>query len=123
MDPNILKDYLDSLEIKGIPGCECLIYQNHRPVFSHAAGNAKAKLLSYWIFSASKVITCTAVMQLVEKGRIRLDDPVSEYLPEYGNMKVKRGTIIEPAKNTMTIRHLLSMQSGLNYNIESPSIR
>jgi CubicO group peptidase (beta-lactamase class C family) len=62
-------------------------------------------------------------MQLVDKGSIHLDDPVHLYLPEYKDLKVKNGSAAERAKNTMTIRHLLSMQSGLNYNLEAPSIK
>ncbi|UZQ86965.1 beta-lactamase family protein [Thermoclostridium stercorarium] len=68
------------------------------------------------------MFTCTAVMQLIEKGLIGLDSPVSDYLPEYKNLTVKTDRGIVPAKNPMTIRHLLSMQSGLNYNLDAPSI-
>jgi CubicO group peptidase (beta-lactamase class C family) len=62
-------------------------------------------------------------MQLVDKGSIHLDDLVHLYLPDYKDLKVKNGSAAERAKNTMTIRHLLSMQSGLNYNLEAPSIK
>ena len=130
MKQSILTDYLDSLEKCGIPGCDCVIYQDHRRVFRHTAGYADAGKTrpitpdtTYWLFSATKLSTCTAVMQLVEKGLIGLDDPVSKYLPEYGRLKVKKDSHVEPARNTMTIRHLLSMQSGLNYDLNAPSIR
>jgi CubicO group peptidase (beta-lactamase class C family) len=129
LNQTILADYLDSLEKCGIPGCDCAVYHDHKPVFRHTAGYAdsgKTKPLTsantYWLYSASKVITCTAVMRLVEKGSIHLDSPVSDYLPEYGNLKVRNGSAVEQAKNAMTIRHLLSMQSGLNYNLNAPSI-
>lgn len=129
MNHKRLSDYLDSLEKSGIPGCDCVVYRNHKPVFRHAAGFADSgktkpvtKENTYWLYSLSKIITCTAVMQLVEKGSIGLDNPVSDYLPEYGNLKVRNGEAIEPAKNKMTIRHLLTMQSGLNYNLQAPSI-
>lgn len=129
MNQKILIDYLDSLGKCGIPGCDCVVYREHRPVFRHTTGysdHGKTKPLTsantYWLFSASKLFTCTAVLQLAEKGSVRLDDPVSKYLPEYGALKVKDDSGVKPAKNTMTIRHLLSMQSGLNYNLEAPSI-
>ncbi len=129
MKKEILVDYLNSLEKCGIPGCDCAVYHNHKPVFRHITGysdTASKKLLTqtntYWLYSATKLITCTAVMQLVEQGRIGLDDPVYQYLPEFETMKVKEGSGVRPAKNVMTIRHLLSMQSGLNYNLEAPSI-
>lgn len=130
MDQSKLIAYLDSLEQSGIPGCECTIYHNHEPVFRHTAGFAdagKTKLITsdstYWLYSASKLATCTAVLQLAEKGKIGLDDPVSKFLPEYGDIKVKTGASAEKAKNAMTIRHLLTMQSGLNYNLGAPAIQ
>lgn len=129
MKKEILVNYLNSLEKCGIPGCDCIVYHNHRPVFRHITGYAdpdtKKPLTdsnTYWLYSATKLFTCTAVMQLIEKGLIGLDTPVSEYLPEYKAMKVKSGSDIKPAQNTMTIRHLLSMQSGLNYILDAPSI-
>ncbi|HHY82134.1 MAG TPA: beta-lactamase family protein [Clostridiales bacterium] len=124
-----LTNFLDSLEKSGIPGCDCAVYQNRRPVYRHMAGYADAgrtkpitEDTTYWLFSVTKLFTCTAVMQLVEKNRIGLDDPVYEYLPEYRNLYVKSGSEVKPAKNVMTIRHLMTMQSGLNYNIAAPSI-
>lgn len=129
MNQKILADYLDTLERSGIPANDCMVYHHHQLAFRHTVGYSdaqKSKRLSgsstYWLFSASKLVTCAAVMQLVEKGAIRLDDPVSDYLPEYGHLKVRNGSAAEPAKNAMTIRHLLSMQSGLNYNLKAPSI-
>ena len=129
MNTKVLTDYLNSLESKGVPGCDCVIYQNHKPIYRHSTGFAdgeKTKPISgsttYWLFSASKLITCTAVLQLVEKGSLGLDEPVHKYLPEYENLKVKKDSALEPAKNTLTIRHLLTMQSGMNYDLEAPSI-
>lgn len=129
LNESILVDYLNSLEEQGIPGCDCVIYHNCKPVFRHIAGYADrdrkiplAETNVYWIYSATKLITCTAVMQLVEKGLIGLDAPVSEYLPEYRDMQVRCGSGTRKAKNAITIRHLLSMRSGLNYNLDSPSI-
>ena len=129
MKETILTDYLNSLQENGIPGCDCAVFHNHRPVFRHITGytdTANNKPLTgtntYWLYSATKLFTCTAVMQLMEQGKIGLDVPVSEYLPEYHIMKVKDGSGTRPARNTITIRHLLSMQSGLNYNLDAPSI-
>jgi len=130
MDKSILIDYLDSLEKCGIPGCECIVYHKHTPVFRHIAGysenserRASPGTNIYWLYSATKLITCTAVMQLIEKGYIRLDDPVPDYLPEYGDMMVKHDSGLRKAENATTIRHLLTMQSGLNYDLEAPSIK
>ena len=39
-----------------------------------------------WIASQSKPITATAFMMLVDEGKVKLDDPVKKYLPEFGNL-------------------------------------
>lgn len=129
MNRKILEDYLNSLEQCGIPGCDCAVIYKHEQVFRHTVGYADAERKkpltdknTYWLYSATKLITCTAVMQLIEKGLVGLDSPVSDYLPEYGNLKVKTDNGTVPAKNKMTIRHLMSMQSGMNYNLDAPSI-
>ena len=70
----------------------------------------------YWLFSATKLFTCTAIMQLVEKGKLDIDKPVSKYLPAFTHMTVRDGDNINPAKNFITIRNLLTMTAGLNYD-------
>lgn len=129
MNQSVLDDYLASLEGHGIPGCDCVIYKDHKQIFRKTYGYAdsgKTKPLTdantYFLYSASKLITCTAALQLVEKGVLSLDDKVFDYLPEYKNLKVKNGAVVEQAKNAMTIRRLFSMQSGLDYNTQAPSI-
>ncbi|MBI1390887.1 MAG: serine hydrolase [bacterium] len=74
------------------------------------------------MFSMTKPITCTAVLMLVEEGKILLTDPVSKYLPEFKDMKVlikeKDGEIItEPAQSPITIQELAMHTSGLGYGI------
>ena len=76
----------------------------------------------FFLYSATKVFTTCAAMQLIEQGKMNLDDPVSAYLPAYAHLTVKDGDSVRPAKTVMTVRHLMSMQSGLNYNTETPAI-
>ncbi len=57
--------------------------------------------------SHSKLFTASAIMQLREQGRLRLDDPVSEYLPWF------RVQSAEPDDPPITIEHLLTHSSGL----------
>ena len=67
------------------------------------------------LFSMSKPVTAAAVMLLLDEGLIQLDDPVSNYLPEYTNMKVlKKGQLVTAA-SPITIRHLLTHTSGVSY--------
>ena len=77
---------------------------------------------TYCLYSCSKVFTTCAAMQLIEKGLLHLDDPVSDYLPEYANLTVADGDTVRPAKNVMLIRHLMSMQGGLDYDLHAPAI-
>lgn len=77
---------------------------------------------SLWrIYSMTKPITGMAAMILVEEGRLKLDDPVSKYFPGFAKMRVLTSPDASldsvPAKNVMTIRHLLTHSSGLSYNI------
>ncbi|HKL80025.1 MAG TPA: serine hydrolase domain-containing protein [Mobilitalea sp.] len=124
-----ITSYLDSLEAEGIPSVDCIIYKNHEPIYRHYNGyadNAKTKKIQgnelYLMFSATKLITMTAALQLVEKGRIDLDQPVSQYLPCYGDLKVIKDDKVKPAQKELLVRHLLSMQSGLDYDLTRSGI-
>ena len=68
------------------------------------------------IYSMSKAITTAAVMQLVEQGKIKPDDPISKYIPEMKQMTVQTQEKIKPAKNEITIAHLMTHTAGLVYN-------
>ena len=67
------------------------------------------------IYSMTKPIISVAAMSLVESGQLGLDDPVSDYLPSFLGLQVIDSATgdIRPAINTMTIRHLLTHQSGI----------
>ena len=67
------------------------------------------------IYSMTKPIISVAAMSLIESGKLGLDDPVSDYLPSFLDLQVIDSATgdIRPANNTMTIRHLLTHQSGI----------
>jgi CubicO group peptidase (beta-lactamase class C family) len=72
------------------------------------------------IYSMSKVITSVAALILHEEGRLKLDDPISKYLPAFDKPKVWRsGTakqpVLVPAKTPITVKHLLTHTSGYIY--------
>ncbi len=69
------------------------------------------------IYSMSKPITSVAVMMLYEEGHFQLDTPVSDFIPEFKNMKVynEDQTEILDAKKKMTIKQLLMHTAGLTY--------
>jgi CubicO group peptidase (beta-lactamase class C family) len=77
--------------------------------------------------SMTKPISCVAVMTLVERGKLGLDDPVAQYLPELKDLRVlgeaKDDTATEvatvPAQRPVTIRDLLTHTSGISYGVFS----
>jgi methyl acetate hydrolase len=80
----------------------------------------------FWIASMTKAVTSTAAMQLVEQGRLALDRPVSDVLPELANVQVLDGfdTAGEPrlraARRPITLRHLMTHTAGFTYDIWNP---
>ena len=130
-----ITEYLDSLPGRyGIPSTDCIIMKDHEQVYRHMNGTVDAdgkkpvsEKAQYLVFSMTKIQTMVALMQLVEAGKVSLDDEVAKYLPAYGNLFVEEhfeDTIrIVPAKQPMLIRHLVSMQSGLDYNLERGGIK
>jgi CubicO group peptidase (beta-lactamase class C family) len=76
----------------------------------------------FWIASLTKALTSTAVLQLVEAGKLDLDAPVGRWLPALASPKVLTGfdaagaPVLAAAKTAVTARHLLSHTSGLAYD-------
>lgn len=128
MNFDSLTRYLDALPEKGVPGCGLTVWIDHKPVYRHFTGEGRPGqpidgTETYWLYSATKVFTMTAAMIAIEKGLMKLDDPVSKFLPEYANLTVRDGEEIRPAKTVLTIEHLMSMQGGLDYELGTPAIR
>ena len=73
------------------------------------------------IFSMTKPITGTAAALLIEDGRLTLDTPVADIIPEFANLKVAtnpaESLAARPARNPMLVRHLLTHTAGLSYSI------
>ncbi len=121
--------YLDSLESRGIPSVDCMIYRDHELLYRHMNGTTdekKEKKIDgsevYLMFSMTKVQTMTAVLQLVEQGKLSLEDEVGKYLPVYKNLTVKQGETVVPLTVPLKLKHLVSMQSGLDYDLNCPGI-
>lgn len=74
----------------------------------------------FWIASMSKPMTATALMMLVDEGKVKLDDPVEHYLPEFRGQMVaveqdKEHVLLKPPAHPATVRNLLSHTAGLPF--------
>ena len=143
-----LTRYLDSLaETYGMPSVDCKVTLGADAVYRHSAGFAdfaRQRPVTpdtlYYIYSATKVITMTAVMQLAERGLIRLSDRLDQYLPEFHAMRrfdrfpemsplhsaLPDGSPLPetvPVQTPIRIEQLMSMTAGLTYDIQSREIQ
>ena len=100
-----------------LPGAVVLVGRHDQVVYQRAFGQravapSPEPMTDDTIFdlaSLTKVVaTTTSVMRLVEEGRIRLVDPVAQFIPEFGRY----------GKSSITIRHLLTHTSGLRPDLE-----
>jgi len=127
-----VSDYIRNEVATGkIPGAILLIQQHGKPVFSENFGVRDiATELSmsadtiFRLYSMSKPITSAAAMMLVEDGKLKLDDPVSKYIPAFADLKVgienrdengKPALKLQPLQRPITIEDLLRHTSGLTY--------
>lgn len=83
-----------------------------------------------WIASCTKLMTCIAVMQCVERGLLDLDEDVTRILPEVKAMDLLTGfdpetgkPLLQKPTKTMTLRMLLTHSSGMSYDIFDPVLQ
>ncbi len=90
-----------------------------------------AKDSIFRIYSMSKPITTVAAMMLVEDGRLKLDDPIALYLPEFAKMNVgvekpdatgKPALETAPARRPITVQDLMRHTSGITYGFFGPGL-
>jgi CubicO group peptidase (beta-lactamase class C family) len=77
------------------------------------------------VYSNTKLVTSCAALLLFEEGRFQLDDPIETFIPQLANRKVLRPGAVslddcEPAKSSITVRHLMSHSAGLSYGLFDP---
>ncbi len=123
------KALCDSFLDMGIPGFDLMVCRDGQCVLRYMGGYSDRENQIpmqgnelYNIYSCSKPITVTAAMQLWEKGLFQLDDPLSNYMPEFSHMTVQDGDTVRPAINPIRIRDLFQMTAGFSYDIHSPAL-
>lgn len=83
-----------------------------------ATGKPMTEDAIFRIYSMTKPVTTVAAMMLVEAGKLKLDDPVVNYIPEMGSVKVMGQSA--PAARVMTVRDLMRHTAGLDYEFIAP---
>lgn len=129
----ILQPFVDS---HSLAGAVALVASKDKVLSLDAIGyadvNAKKPMTTdclFWIASMSKPITGTALMLLVDEGKVNVDDPVEKYLPEFrGQMVIayqdETTKLLKRPKHPITVKNVLSHTSGLPFRsaIEQPTL-
>ena len=117
-------------EAKEVPGVVAMaandkgiIYQGAFGTRDLAQGPAMTLDTIFRLASMTKAVTSVAAMQLVEQGKLRLDQPIGGVLPELSAPQVLEGfddagaPRMRPAKRPITLRHLLTHTAGFAYPV------
>jgi len=115
-----------------VPGVVAMVTDRNANIYEGAAGVRRIDddtVMStddaFAIFSTTKAITATAVLQLVEEGKLDLDAPASDYAPDIGKLEVIEGfddagePILRAPKRPVTTKHLLLHTGGFGYDFFS----
>ena len=132
---NKLGDHLHNLYVpERLPGCSVLINHGNEEVYYFETGSADLKRKKninrdsiFRIYSMTKPLTSMGIMLLLEEGKIKIEDEVEKYIPEWKDLSVYQSgsienLITEPPKRKMIIHDLLTHRSGLTYHFNESAI-
>jgi CubicO group peptidase (beta-lactamase class C family) len=121
-----------------IPGAIMLIQQHGKPVYHESFGVqdvvSKASITDqtiFRLFSMTKAITSVAAMALVDEGKLKLEDPISKYIPSFANVKVgaekkaadgTKALELVPPNRPPTVLDLMRQTSGITYGFYGDSM-
>ena len=132
-----LSTFLKSATDRGdVPGVVVAVVDKNGVLYNEAFGKSSTlrntpmtKDTIFNMASMTKPITSTAIMILVDEGKLKLDDEVAKYLPTWKDPQViskfneaDASFETRPAKRQITIRHLLTHTSGIGYGFSSPML-
>jgi methyl acetate hydrolase len=117
-------------DAKEIPGVVAIAANSKETIYQGAFGKrdlSKDDAMTldsvFWIASMTKAITTAGAMQLVEQGKLSLEAPIGKLLPDLASPQVLEGfdakgePKLRPAKNPITLRHLMTHTAGFAYDI------
>ena len=122
---------MTAVESGDVPGVVALVWRGGRILDVHTAGLADPgrgtpmdRSSIFPIASMTKPVTVAAGLRLLEQGRLRLEDPITRWAPEFADMRVLRrpdGPLDEtsPAPRAITVEDLMTHRSGLTYGFTS----
>jgi methyl acetate hydrolase len=123
----ILRQKSDAKEIPGVVAMAAsskeVIYQGAFGKRDLSRDDAMTLDSVFWIASMTKAITAAAGMQLVEQGKLALDEPIGKVLPDLASPQVLEGfdakgePKLRPARNPITLRHLMTHTAGFAYDM------
>jgi CubicO group peptidase (beta-lactamase class C family) len=121
-----------------IPGAIVLIQQHGKPVYHESFGvqdvGSKAPITDqtiFRLFSMTKAITSVVAVQLVDEGKLKLDDPIAKYIPSFADVKVGIEKKAEDGTKTLelvpptrppTVLDLMRQTSGITYGFYGDSL-
>lgn len=124
-----------AVEAKDVPGVVALVADDRGVAYEGAFGQRDlvhgpemTPDTVFCVASMTKAVTSVAAMQLVERGKLDLDQPLGNLLPELASRQVLEGfdatgaPRLRPAKRPITLRHLLTHTAGFSYDIWNAEI-
>lgn len=116
------------VEHRNIAGGIVLVARHGKIVFHETFGlmdletkEAMRRDTIFRIYSMSKALTSAAALILYDEGKLDLRAPVSDYLPEFKDLKVEKDGEEAPATQPLTVANLFTHTSGLTYPSEDPN--
>src|ERR1700759_1382999 len=117
-------------DAKEIPGVVAMAANGKEVIYQGAFGkrdlskdDAMTADSVFWIASMTKAVTSAGAMQLVEQGKLALDEPIGKLLPDLASPQVLEGfdakgePKLRPAKGAITLRQLMTHTAGFCYNM------
>jgi CubicO group peptidase (beta-lactamase class C family) len=127
----VLRQAADAREVPGVVAMAAtdkgLLYEGAFGTRDLGKGPVMTLDTVFRIASMTKAVTCVAAMQLVEQGKLTLDEPVPNIDPALGAPQVLEGfdaadvPRLRPAKRPITLRHLLTHTAGFSYEVWDPN--